>query len=327
MRLSFVLPCYNVERYIGACLDSLFRQDISEEDYEVICVNDCSTDNTRDIIVSYQKKHRNIILLDHKTNLTAGGARNTGLDIATGTYIWFVDPDDMLVDNVLRTLIDKADNNNLDILLFNYKVINETDGVVKMGEELYQDSSILDGYSFLDFYFNKNIGKNSIVWRQLYRRTLIENSVLRYPQLRVSQDAIFSWKALFAAKRVQSKCAYCYIYRKNLYSTTGSKLTAEKVFANSVLAQYELHLWTKTADIRLDYINEIHKAIRYDLGRLFVDYNQLALIDKVKLYRLLSNKKTMLKTLSVYGGTRMNIAIKSIYCGIIGFSVTCKLLF
>jgi len=327
MRLSFILPCYNVERYISACLDSLFRQGIPMSDYEVICVNDCSTDKTRNIILTYQRKYDNIILIDHKINQTAGGARNTGLDAAKGTYVWFVDPDDMLVDNVAGALLDNADRNKLDIILFNYKVINESTEVISNGENVYTDSVILDGYSFLDRYFNKNIGRNSIVWCQLYRRALLENSVLRYPLLRVSEDAIFSWKALFVGKRVQSESTCRYIYRVNSSSTTHSKPTAEKVFTNSVLAQYELHKWITSGEVRADYVTEIQKAISYDYGRLFSDYNRLTNSEKKKIYRLLRNNVDTLRVLAVYGGWKKNVAIECLYLGNYIFSITCKLLF
>ena len=110
VRLSLILPCYNVENYIGACLDSLFRQDIPISEYEVICVNDCSTDNTKQVILDYIQKYPTIHLINHEINQTVGGARNTGLAAAQGSYVWFVDPDDMIVDNTLRELLKRAES-------------------------------------------------------------------------------------------------------------------------------------------------------------------------------------------------------------------------
>ena len=104
IKVSFVLPCYNVERYIADCLNSIYSQDFPEEDFEVICVNDCSTDGTREVIVHYAEQHSNLNLIDHKENMTAGGARNTGIKVAQGEYIWFVDPDDMIKSEKVRRL-------------------------------------------------------------------------------------------------------------------------------------------------------------------------------------------------------------------------------
>jgi len=103
--LSFIVPFYNVEKYIGACLDSLYAQDISEEEYEVICVDDCSPDKSRDIVLKFQRKHDNLKLITHEENKCLGGARNTGINVAKGKYLWFVDSDDMIRPNCLKTLI------------------------------------------------------------------------------------------------------------------------------------------------------------------------------------------------------------------------------
>jgi glycosyltransferase involved in cell wall biosynthesis len=82
IRLSFIIPCYNSELFIRKCLNSLYDQDIPEKDYEIICVNDCSIDYTRDIIIEYQKMHSNLILIDHNINKKQGAARNSGVRAA-----------------------------------------------------------------------------------------------------------------------------------------------------------------------------------------------------------------------------------------------------
>ena len=96
IRLSIIIPFYNVEQYIAQCLDSVYRQDIPEEEYEVICVDDCSQDGSLEIVKQYQKKHVNLILLKHEVNKKLGAARNTGFNTAKGNYIWHVDSDDKI---------------------------------------------------------------------------------------------------------------------------------------------------------------------------------------------------------------------------------------
>ena len=314
-RLSFVLPCYNVGKYIGVCLDSLFRQDIPLSEYEVVCVNDCSTDKTRDIILDYQKLYPNIRLIDHINNQTAGGARNTGIDAASGDYIWFVDPDDYIKENCLSSLLKRAEDNNLDIALFNFDITTEFNGDTKPGDTPFVDSVVCDGYAFLDKYFNKNIGKNSIVWRQLYRKALLIDSVLRYPILRVSEDAIFSWKALFLAKRVQSESQSRYVYRKNQASTTSNLLTPQKVFASTISSPYEIYQMMQSFHIREDYIKMIENAIRSDFADFWLLYPQLKNEDKTVVYRMLMNAQQQLCTLSKYVGLRRQLALFSRYAG------------
>ena len=96
IRLSFILPFYGVENYIGSCLDSIYRQDIPEDQYEVICINDCSPDNSEQIVMQYAKKHTNLKLIKHEVNKKLGAARNTGLKAALGKYVWFIDTDEFL---------------------------------------------------------------------------------------------------------------------------------------------------------------------------------------------------------------------------------------
>ena len=84
---SIIIPVYNGEQYIKNCLDSIYRQGLGDDDFEVICVNDCSTDNTAQVISEYGKFHQNIRLINHETNRRQGSARNTGVKVAKGDCI------------------------------------------------------------------------------------------------------------------------------------------------------------------------------------------------------------------------------------------------
>lgn len=108
--LSIIIPIYNVEQYIDKCLLSLENQDISKEDYEIICVNDGSTDGSREAVLHLQEQYSNISLIDHPENQGVSMARNTGYDAATGKYLLLIDPDDFVEENSLGYLIMKADN-------------------------------------------------------------------------------------------------------------------------------------------------------------------------------------------------------------------------
>lgn len=101
--LSIVIPVYNLENYIGRCMDSLLNQDIDPESYEIICVNDGSRDNTGAVLDEYKSKYKNIKVI-HKENEGVVKTRNAGLSIATGDWIWFVDADDWIQPNCLKYL-------------------------------------------------------------------------------------------------------------------------------------------------------------------------------------------------------------------------------
>ena len=242
LRLSFILPCYNVAPYIGRCLDSIEHQDIPQSDYEVICVDDCSKDNSVDVIRGFQKQYDNIRLICHKENKTAGGARNTGLDAAQGEYIWFVDPDDSVVENTVAGLYAKAQSNKLDMLFFNKQVCAEN------GEKIAKNplpviSEATKGQEFFIRYFPaKRMASVTSVWAELFSRDFIIKNCIRFPEIKSSQDVVFLWRSFLLAERVLTDKAVAYNHYRRSDSTTGSvgKFKAKHVISSSLLYVDEL---------------------------------------------------------------------------------------
>ena len=105
MFLSFIVPVYNTEMYLRECLDSLLTQDIPYDDYEIICVNDGSTDGSLQILREYERNCSNVTVID-QANSGVSTARNAGLDIARGQYIWFIDSDDVVLHDILGDVFD-----------------------------------------------------------------------------------------------------------------------------------------------------------------------------------------------------------------------------
>ena len=108
MKLSVIVPVYNVEKFLPRCLDSLLRQGMEVGEYEVICVNDGSPDNSAQILANYQAKHPDIFRVVTQENQGLGGARNTGTALARGEYVAYVDSDDYLIDGAYRYLQRQA---------------------------------------------------------------------------------------------------------------------------------------------------------------------------------------------------------------------------
>lgn len=258
LKFSFILPCYNVGRYVGACLDSIYVQDMSEKDFEVICVNDCSTDNTRDVILSYASKHPNLTLIDHTENLTAGGARNTGIEAAKGEYIWFVDPDDAIKPNCLQELYAKARETGVDILFFNYDDADENLTVLRE-DKTYPDSDIYAGQEFVLKYFKNKFATFGIIWREIYRAGFLLETGLRYPIMRKAQDVVFLWKVMLRAEKVCSVSKAYYTYRSNPYSVTKHQTAAKVAFSDRILRAAEI--------VRMLESNEVHPGLVKDMLR------------------------------------------------------------
>ena len=261
IKYSFILPCYNVAPYIGRCIDSIENQDIPRKEYELICVDDCSSDETVGVIREYQKKYSNIILICHTENRTAGGARNSGIKVAKGHYIWFVDPDDTIKPNVLNKLYIEAKQQNADILNFNIQVKLENGQVLEC--KVYDEQKeTLSGPLFLEKH-GISLHKVDSVYSGIYKCNFLKENKLKFPEIKSSQDVVFIWKCILKAKRYMSLSDICYLYIRRENSTTGNKgkFSAQTIFSQSLLYSIELNKILQTnTDIpqRINY--EIHES-------------------------------------------------------------------
>lgn len=171
-KLSFIIPLYNSEKWLRKCLDSVLNQDIPLEQMEIICVNDGTPDNSADIAREYNKEYPNTIVVLDQENQGPSGARNNGMRHATGKYLCFVDPDDYVEPNVYGKLVNQMETENLDMLRFNYQIVDENyQPIEKRPFEKAFDYSpkLMSGSEFvatrLDIACN--------IWRYLFRREII----------------------------------------------------------------------------------------------------------------------------------------------------------
>lgn len=199
-------------------------QDIPWDEYEVICVDDCSPDGSRSIVERLQKEYPTLRLLTTFENLRQGGARNMGLDVAQGMYVWFVDSDDSINSNVLGKLLNIAEKNMLDILQFDYirkdKILDERQllSEIREGETyLFED--------LLPQWIDKIVGP----WRQLYNYNFLRKLNLRYIEKAAYEDTDFVLNTFLLAKKVQHISLTVYKYRINCDSVTLSDISPIKL--------------------------------------------------------------------------------------------------
>ena len=119
VKLSIIIPVYNVESYIHPCFESLFKQGLDDIDFEVIIVNDGTPDHSMEKIVDIIIQHQNIIVINQE-NQGLSVARNNGIAIARGEYILMLDSDDLLIENSLKPLLDKALETKVDLVVADY---------------------------------------------------------------------------------------------------------------------------------------------------------------------------------------------------------------
>ena len=182
IRLSYILPVYNVETFLPQCLDSIFSQGLQEDEYEVICVNDCSSDGSNKILEQYQSLHSNMHILSFKHNKGPSSARNAGANIAQGQYIWFVDSDDFIGAKVAKPLMEIAEINALDVLLFNYCDFTDEQGIVNE-PHTFADHSIHTGIDFVNEVFGDTFVYHlGYVWRFLIRKKYLIRIGLSFPE-------------------------------------------------------------------------------------------------------------------------------------------------
>lgn len=190
MKLSVIVPVYNVELFLSRCLDSILRQGMEVGEYEVICVNDGSPDNSAQILANYQAKHPDIFRVVTQENQGLGDARNTGTALARGEYVAYVDSDDYLIDGAYRYLLDTFCKDKPDVLHFSYQNIY-TDGTqVPDSDANLEGRVVFDGDGAEAF--NNQILTNN-VWSKLYKRTFLKEHGI-HSEIVICQDALFNFE-------------------------------------------------------------------------------------------------------------------------------------
>ena len=203
--ISVIVPVYNVERYLPMCLESIVQQCM--DDYEVILVNDGSTDSSGAICDEFAAKHsefRNI----YQKNQGVASARNRGVEEAKGEYILFLDSDDYLVPGTISRLLQLATKNKLDVLGFGYNNVAENDIVTEIkANNVPEDIEVLNGVDYIS-HFNYT----AQVWWYLVRRELIMKNNLSLPEGHILEEAGFNLRLFLYAERMSqvSTIAYCY---------------------------------------------------------------------------------------------------------------------
>lgn len=225
--VSVIIPMYNTEKYIGELLDSILSQTF--QDYEVIVVDDCSKDNSAEIVQNYiQKFNGKLQLL--KLDKNSGGAskpRNEGMKIARGEYLYFMDSDDLLTPSALEIMYNSAKKFNADIVYqsrhsrirgenLNKKIIRGNDKELKLVGN--------PAVKFLDGAFIV------MPWAYLFRRELILKNKIEFPNLFIGEDRFFVFCATCYVEKILCIPDICYRYRLHSASISTRKISAAELF-------------------------------------------------------------------------------------------------
>lgn len=201
MKLSYIVPVYKVEKYLNECIDSILAQTM--DDYEIILVNDGSPDNCPAICVGYEVRYPDRIRVVHKKNGGLASARNAGLRVAKGDYIFFVDSDDFLKEDRVKDLYEAAVRFDADVLQTSYHTLNEYNGKEEIVKTTFETDRLLT-HADMECEICYVSSKMSItyVWRNLYKRKFLkENKIIFKEDLLMVEDGPFNMEAYSKAER------------------------------------------------------------------------------------------------------------------------------
>ena len=201
MKLSYIVPVYKVEEYLNECIDSILAQ--SMDDYEIILVNDGSPDNCPAICVGYEVRYPDRIRVVHKKNGGLASARNAGLRVAKGDYIFFVDSDDFLKEDRVKDLYEAAVRFDADVLQTSYFVLNTRTNEETMVRTTFETERVLTHTDMeREICYVSSKMRVTYVWRNLYKRKFLrENNIMFEEGLLMVEDGPFNMEAYSKAER------------------------------------------------------------------------------------------------------------------------------
>jgi glycosyltransferase involved in cell wall biosynthesis len=196
-KVSIIIPMFNVEQFLEKCLHSVYQQELNEDDFEIVLIDDQSPDDSKTKALDLIKYRTNAKVIIHNTNKGLGGARNTGILESTGQYILFLDADDWYMPKTLSKILSIAEINNLDILEFGAQ------GISVNGEITYTHAASSNICSDGVSYYQKLRYMDSAC-NKLYSRSFLMNNELFFLERLYIEDYEFNTRAFYRAEKVMA---------------------------------------------------------------------------------------------------------------------------
>ena len=266
MDLSIIVPVYNVEQYVRTCIESIYKQGLDEDRFEVLIVNDGTKDKSMEVIQDIIAQHKNIVVINQE-NLSLSVARNNGIAAAKGKYILMIDSDDLLIENSLSRLLDLALEEEVDLLVADF---------LEMDNEIITSSSSYVNQNRFEFkrktgiqLFLEDLNPNQCyVWRTLYKRSFIlENNLKFVPGIRY-QDVPFTHEAYIKANNCIKTSWLLNIYRKNRPGASTHSFSFKKAKDFCVVIRETWKLW-KTKGLPPMVVQKIKDDVYATFSTLF----------------------------------------------------------
>lgn len=313
LNLSIIIPCYNVENYIEQCLNSIVQQTVQPK--EIICIDDGATDNTANVIQAFAQKFSCVKYI-YQTNQGVSQARNVGINQATGQYIQFVDPDDILHPNLFSTFLKVLNfNNTIELFYFenknfekleNLKFNNIDNSLIRFntGNELFT-------------YIIENKKYPCACWKYIFKKEILN---LRF-EGRNHEDHLITLNILLSANLSYYSKASLYYYRKRANSlTSNKKISAQyiKLFSQVIVVCTKyVQKSNLLPNIKIQYINFLRSDYLFNIDIYYLDRKKSAIITAythIYTQLFIKNKSKMLSNILyiIRYGIRNKIPLKHI---------------
>ena len=287
-QLSIIVPVYNVEKYIRSCLESIYRQGLTEDCYEVIIVNDGTMDNSMEVIKDIVSQHTNIKIINQK-NQGLSVARNNGIKKASGDYILFVDSDDLIVENCLSSLLMEVIKSNADLFVTDFiRMEDEEINKYLNNPCLHYNYDIQEKTGKTLFMEDLN-PRECYVWRTIYSRKFLVNNNIKYVPSICFEDIPFTHECYLKAGKCLKTHYPMYIYRIGNASITKkiNKKTG-KDFGTAIAKTWELRqLDGLSSEIKEKLCDNVFAALSVLLYAIIYDIQDFS--DKKDVIRYLKD--------------------------------------
>lgn len=308
-KVSVIVPCYNVEKYVKECLDSILNQTVGLENLEIILVDDCSKDGTRAILEEYEERYPDyIILIKLSENGKQGTARNIGLDYVSGDYVSFVDADDYISQDMYEVLLKVIRESESDIVEFrDFSDVNQT----QCGNRdiTFQVYDINDERSRKQLLLSNDVMGESCT-KKLYRCTFLKEADVRFAEGVAYEEPLFTYPLKFLVNRVALVEGDFYFYRKNDEGTTLKYMSNPSTILDHLKVQWQLFDYIRGLP---DYDSFREESELHFLHAFFAEpfyfLSLRGMIMPVSLFRYMCRMVKM-----VLPGFRDNIYVLHKYC-------------
>lgn len=308
-KISVIIPVYNVEKYLVRCINSILNQ--SFENFELILVNDGSTDNSLEICKTYLNKDKRIKLVS-QANKGLSAARNTGLSYAKGNYICFVDSDDFVEKDYLLLLLNSIEKYDSDISMCEYYLTDNKGKRYSIGKfNEPKDIPVLSGKETFSYFYKSDYVANVVAWNKIYRSYLFDN--IKYNEGCFFEDELIALRLFYKAKKVSFVRTPLYNYVQRKGSIMHTPLTLKKIQDKTLMYKERIKFFKKNRDEVL-YSSAVQQ---YKDWLIIIQKSKIEGVDNLKLqseYRryfgIRDNNSFKVILKDIFGYVNLNILSK-----------------